>query len=136
MGCNYYAHYHCCDKCGHTNKVVHIGKSSHGWHFHFHSPAYDIRCADDWRLELSTPGVVIKDEEENTVTYDDFWAMVKKKQEDPWNISHYRICRGEATTEREREYLDKYTPSLYLNNQNSRVYLDDEGHTFDAWSFT
>ena len=136
MGVNYFAHYHTCNCCGKEKKVVHIGNSSHGWQFHFHTPSYDIRCAQDWRREMITPGVVVKDEEGNTVSYDDFWAMVKQKQEDPYHMSYYRICRGEAATEREREYLDRYPRILHESGYERGVYLDEEGFTFDPGEFS
>jgi hypothetical protein len=100
MGTNYFLHTNICPHCKRSENQVHIGKSSMGWPFLFRGyPEKDcwpdgiphpITGALEWeelmRVAIEKGGAII-DEYGTHHTFDEFWQMVRRKQED---------TRGEA----------------------------------------
>lgn len=78
MGTNYYLHLDVCKHCGRSGEVLHIGKSSAGWRFMFHFIEGRAESVSQW-LHLTRRGV-IKTEYKNSVSFKDFWLLVKRKQ--------------------------------------------------------
>jgi len=77
MGTNYYLHKKPCSSCGYEGGVQHIGKNSGAWAFTFQSGTNEPWEA--WQEYLSKQidrGNVIKDEYGDTITLDDFVALV------------------------------------------------------------
>ena len=72
MGMNYYAWQDICKCCGKPEHNLHIGKSSWGWKFALHVIEYDqeLRGLDEWKAFLKRDDVVIKDEDNEVLTYD------------------------------------------------------------------
>lgn len=86
MGTNYYKESGTRERCPQCHTVlkeperVHIGKSSMGWKFLFASVG-DITSYREWLVLLNCPDVVIRDEYGETITLEDFKAMVQNKQD-------------------------------------------------------
>jgi hypothetical protein len=60
MGTNYYLHTGDCKCCGHSGEVLHIGKSSAGWHFLLHvHPDKKIHDLADWEPKFNAGGVIM-----------------------------------------------------------------------------
>ncbi len=87
MGTNYYAQIDCCKTCGKPGEELHIGKSSGGWRFLFriytdHEDGTDApRSVEDWRALLDSSDVRIRNEYGESVSLEQFWDMVKRKQD-------------------------------------------------------
>ena len=89
MGCNYYA---VKKKPSIKKEPLHIGKSSAGWKFLFqgyqdkemnwNEPPLNINSIEDWKEYLKNDELVILDEEDNELSYDDFFKLVEKKQKE------------------------------------------------------
>lgn len=77
MGTNYYWIKNECPTCGHA-EMIHIGKSSYGWPFHFHG-TNEIRSYKDW-LEVLREGK-IEDEYGKEVPLDKLKALIERKRE-------------------------------------------------------
>ena len=111
MGTNYYV----VSTKPTVHHPIHIGKSSAGWKFLFHSVnAYDNYISDDplnnfpqWKKFLeeqtSNGNIVIMNEYDEIVSLDEFLNMVEKKQRENnpddfiycYNIDGYRFEDGE-----------------------------------------
>ncbi len=78
MGTNYYTRENECDKCGRYEQI-HLGKSSHGWQFTFqyNGGLYykGVTQMENWLKDKN-----IWNEYNEPVTHEDFWGMVKEKQ--------------------------------------------------------
>lgn len=113
MGTNYYA-----VKNGpSTKEPIHIGKSSYGWLFSFQAqnePWNDppvvwnsITQVRDWlkKYTVDSNEYVIMDEYDDVISFDDFFAKVEAKQNDPHcknnpdNFSYSRNVDGYRFTE-------------------------------------
>ena len=81
MGTNYYA---VKKKPSLANEPLHIGKSSAGWKFSFqgYQDELNIKSIEDWKDFLKNNDVVILNEYDEEVSYDDFFELVEKKQEE------------------------------------------------------
>jgi len=84
MGTNYYAREDCCKECGHSNNVVHIGKSSAGWTFSFHA-LYDIKSYREWLMFLNQKNVKIFSEYNDEISLKDFKDLVERKRKEKHN---------------------------------------------------
>lgn len=88
MGMNYYA----VKKAPSVyNRVIHIGKSSYGWLFLFHTNEkfrdYDqfVRFIEN---NKKTGEFVIMNEEDKEVNPDELIKLIQEKQNDPFNIEN------------------------------------------------
>ena len=108
MGCNYYARSNTCKYCGHSKESIHIGKSSWGWTFSFHS-IDDIKSYKDWIKFLSQEGVKIYDEYQEEVSLLSFKKLVKLKVNEKNN---------------------------HAKQYPKNCFLDKEGHSFDIGEFS
>lgn len=80
MGTNYYARINIC-KCCNRFDELHIGKSSAGWTFSFHSiPERELVCWQDWYIFLNEPNVKIFNECGEEITSDNFIELVNSKK--------------------------------------------------------
>jgi hypothetical protein len=86
MGTNYYAIKR---KLSLHNYPIHIGKSSAGWKFLFRGylineddqdDFVNIKSIKDWKEFLDNKELVILDEYDNLVSYEEFFDMIEKKQ--------------------------------------------------------
>ena len=93
MGTNYYAIE---KKPSLYKKPIHIGKSSCGWKFLFRgyqdynledfacdyrgSTTININSIDEWKDYLKSDKVIILDEYDQEISYDDFFKLVEDKQ--------------------------------------------------------
>lgn len=72
MGVNYFCSLGVepCPCCGHQPETeLHIGKSSNGWAFSLHViPEREINSLGDWKKLWAKPGVVIRDEYDQTLS--------------------------------------------------------------------
>lgn len=84
MGTNYYAREKICKCCGHAKKETHIGKSSAGWTFSFHSTD-EIRSFREWIDFLTQDDVKIFDEYEKETSLKDFIKLVNSKKNEKHN---------------------------------------------------
>lgn len=110
MGTNYYHHTEetkACEKCGHQNPPAHIGKSSFGWRFLFHTDEGLPRSWAEWKERLATGRIV--NEYGDTLTLHEFEAMVEAKKSSRSHVAEYG-----------RSGID---------------FEDPEGHTFSAGEF-
>lgn len=107
MGTNYYAYKNTCPTCGRSDEQVHIGKSSAGWSFSFHTDLGLPRSWAEWRDRLRDAR--IEDEYGREVPLAEFEALVESK----------RGHRNHAT--------------LYPERGN---YVDPEGHSFSEGEFS
>lgn len=99
MGTNYYLvkAEKRCEHCGSVSngpEKIHIGKSSVGWHFGFESTIY--KTLDEWKAGIDkwiAEGGWIADEydDEQKVTPEQFWEMVRAKRNAP-------ECQGRYTS--------------------------------------
>ena len=128
MGTNYYAHLDTCQTCGKPDDVLHIGKSSYGWPFHFRAyhwdkwdgepSKWDKKCIsdiDDWQEILEKNNVRIFDEygvERNSKDFFDFVEVVQPKLKE-------RIDNGDCG---------------YL--QSSDYYISPKGYEFCTREFS
>lgn len=104
MGTNYYAEYNICIDC-HRRDIIHIGKSSLGWRFNFHATS-DLKSYKEWFEFLSKKDVIIIDEYEKKINYNDLFKLINNKQ------SEKNIQNGEE------------------------VYLDSEGYVMCPYEFS
>jgi len=102
MGTNYYAREGICKECGVSKKETHIGKSSYGWTFTFHSTD-EIRSYKEWIEFLSQKEVKIFNEYGDEVSLKDFKKMVSAKTDEKHN---------HAKEYPEGNYLDKEGNSM------------------------
>jgi hypothetical protein len=110
MGTNYFNHHNRCDTCGRAEVVEHIGKSSIGWRFLFHTEEGLPRSWAEWRERLAKGHIV--DEYDQPVTLEEFEALVERKKEG-------RMAEFD------------------LDPRSSRsAFLDDEGHPFAEYEFS
>jgi len=109
---------------------LHIGKSSHGWSFSFHSPyiwdceelgiEHSIESFTDWCKVLGDSRWEIKDEYGDYVSYADFVNIVLEKRE---GKNHTTECLN-SSREHERQHA------------REQCYLDPEGHSFSRGEFS
>jgi hypothetical protein len=78
MGTNYYNHHDRCDKCGPAASREHIGKSSFGWRFLFHTEPGLPRSWAEWKERLAKGHIV--DEYGEPITLEEFEALVEQKR--------------------------------------------------------
>lgn len=73
------------------NRILHIGKSSCGWKFLFQGyenaeGIFDeeiyISSVEDWKEYLKNPKIIILDEYDQEISYEDFFNLVEAKQKD------------------------------------------------------
>lgn len=92
MGVNYYYHTNICHECTRSD-VLHVGKKSMGWTFHFHGyrtefgADQNIVSISDWeKLFKTVPGVLVDEEErvvENPLEFlHELERPTKEQQED------------------------------------------------------
>lgn len=112
MGTNYYAHTKVCNHCDRPEEQIHIGKSSCGWTFSFHSTD-EIRSYIQWLEVLSKKDCRIVDEYGRECTLEDFKKMVEAKRDASSNHAIY--CKDEP-----------YDHS----------FLDSEGNSFSEGEFS
>lgn len=106
IGTNYYMRYKHCASCN-RYKEVHIGKSSAGWQFMFHS-TLDIKNYQDWMTFLSKDDVRIYDEYGKEVSLDSFKRFVKKKQNKGFK-NHAKECPvGDSYVDKEGYSMSPY----------------------------
>lgn len=87
MGMNYYTKTNTCATCGHKPEGIHLGKSSYGWQFSFqYNGGEYYKNVEEMREWLKDKK--IENEEGSEVSHEEFWAMVKEKQENPANKNH------------------------------------------------
>jgi hypothetical protein len=91
MGTNYYHRTNICECCG-RSETEHIGKSSCGWQFSFHSTD-KAQSFEDWKVLLKTGE--IRDEYGDLVTYEEFIGIVTQKQI-PQNRNHASLYPGDS----------------------------------------
>ncbi len=108
MGTNYYAKYLECDRCNRYEEI-HIGKSSSGWQFSFHSND-DIRSYKEWIEFLEENNAVITDEYGDVISLKKFKELVESKQDEKHNHS------------------EEYT--------EGGSYKDDEGYSMSPYEFS
>lgn len=111
MGTNYYVKTTKCNCCGHTPEQLHIGKSSAGWQFSFHSTK-DIRSYKQWLEYLKDE--VIEDEYGDVVSLEVFKELVKAKSFEDRNHAEYMMADEDGDCD----------------------FLDDEGHSFTESDFS
>jgi hypothetical protein len=110
---------------------LHIGKSSMGWQFLFHSPdSFDldefgirtpIRSFQQWKRLLATNDEVeILDEEGKVVPFDKFVSWVENKRN---GLNHV-------------DELMKGIQSFDRDHAREKCFVDDEGHPFDTAEFS
>ena len=96
MGTNYYLNTDYCPCCGQSKQRLHIGKSSAGWRFNFDGAELgttNFKYGDSIdRIREKLKHGNIENEYGEQLSYDDFFAIVEKKQ-----------------TEKPRDTNDKYT---------------------------
>ena len=102
-----------------AEQAVHIGKSSFGWKFQFQGHVF--KTVAEWRTRLNNlaPNETIQREYGDTVTVDEFWAMVASKI-DGLNSRTYALREGFGSQQGE---LIAWS---YLTGEN----WDDEDHSF------
>lgn len=96
MGTNYYAVRNGCEHCHRGDDQLHIGKSSAGWSFSFQAycqvETWDEKPIDSWERwqeVLQSDDVVIRDEYEEIVTFDELAALVAGKIDEKLNHTTY-----------------------------------------------
>ena len=121
MGTNYYWQPNGpsvkCSCCGHTPEPLqhHIGKSSYGWTFSFHTVSEEnIRTWKDWQEKLKAGAIV--DEYGQTTPLEAFVQLVEVKAASDHNHA--------------REYFGDQDRGEQGN------YLDPEGHSFSHGYFS
>jgi hypothetical protein len=98
MGTNFYLKKKACECCGLRDEehTIHVGKSSYGWSFSFHGIPGDIESEEDWKnIMKSREDMEIVNEYDDTVSYEDFWSLVKHKRD---GKNHTIYCREDDTT--------------------------------------
>lgn len=89
MGTNYYA---VMKKPSLYKKNIHIGKSSAGWKFNFrgYQDELNIKSLEDWKEFLKNKDLVILNEYDDEISYNDFFELVeyKQKENNPDNFKH------------------------------------------------
>lgn len=98
MGTNYYA---VKKKPSLYNGALHIGKSSCGWKFCFqgYEDELNIKSIEDWKKYLKSDDIVILNEYDEEVSYNDFFKLVEEKQKEnnpddfkySINVNNYRF---------------------------------------------
>ena len=84
MGTNYYANVNICECCDEAKETIHIGKSSAGWTFSFHSTD-EIASYKEWLKVLSGSNTRIKNEYNEIVSLTKFKKMIETKRDAPNN---------------------------------------------------
>jgi|ERR1019366_3151677 hypothetical protein len=112
MGTNYYIQTqptNHCDKCGREDPAenIHIGKSSGGWKFSFHTR---FKTFKEWKVFLEANKDQIVDEYDSPISLEDLLEIVEEKQGGIW--------LGDPRYERAHHELSTYE------------YLDPEGYRF------
>jgi hypothetical protein len=95
MGTNYYLHENICKYCGRSDKPLHIGKSSAGWHFMLHViPQYDIHSLDDWRNRFLQWGGQIRSENGEKISIEKMITIISERRWDrPYGTDHIEQLR-------------------------------------------
>lgn len=84
MGTNYYLHSPKCEHCGHTEKPLHIGKSSGGWCFSIHViPEEYINNLNVWRSLWEMPGRWIENEYGERIPIDEMEEIITQRSWQP-----------------------------------------------------
>jgi len=78
MGTNYYLHKNICSCCGRYDEL-HIGKSSSGWKFMFHTDETH-KDVKDWLKEIEDPNAIIIDEYMRTHPVEEFKKLITAKE--------------------------------------------------------
>ena len=118
MGTNYYWHNEVppCPTCGHNaSTVIHIGKSSIGWEFHFHGTE-EIRSWKDWKDLVSRKGRIV-DEYGRVISPADFADIV----ESCYGQNHFDYSQAKYAGD-----------SYYL----ATLWKDSEGYSFSFGEFS
>ena len=114
MGENYYHVRNVCPTCGRGDEREHIGKSSAGWSFSFHTDPDLPRSFAEWRERLKEGE--IRDEYGERITLEEFTAMVERKK---GGRNHAAECGPQ------RDPRSRY-----------RDFVDPEGHSFSEGEFS
>lgn len=140
MGTNYYIRYNICSCCNRSDEV-HIGKSSMGWQFTFHS-------VDDYDIKMSSFDA------KNMLAEDDSHLIIKNFQDWRKFIEKYVIEQGTAKIYNEygeeesaQEFFslveskrDGKNHAEYINNDYTYMdhgdYVDEEGYSFSPGEFS
>lgn len=99
MGTNYYA---VKKKPSLYNLAIHIGKSSAGWKFLFRGYQdekfnygiyrLNINSIEDWKKYLKENNVVILNEYDEEISYDNFFKLVEEKQKEENKDNFCNCC--------------------------------------------
>lgn len=98
MGTNYYYHEKKpCECCGRAYDLLHIGKSSGGWHFSLHViPEKGINDLDDWK-KLFEKGGIITDEYEGEIKPEIMLEIITQRmRENPVDWTKSELDRNHA----------------------------------------
>lgn len=80
MGTNYYTVQ---KKPSLRSEIKHIGKSSAGWKFNFQGYESDnIKSVEDWKNYIKANDLVIINEYDEKVSFEDFFKLVEEKQKE------------------------------------------------------
>lgn len=80
MGTNYYTIPRKRSIC---QEVKHIGKSSYGWKFLFRGyEEENIRNVEDWKKYIKENDLLILDEYDDEISFEDFFKLVEEKQKE------------------------------------------------------
>lgn len=125
MGTNYYLRTETCTNCNRSYDGLHIGKSSHGWQFHFRGYLdQSIVCYEDWLNEFNDKRKRIYNEYGESYTIEKFKEVVESKKE---GLNHYNVTNNIPMTEKEKEYCkDKFNPY----KSEYKCWKDNNGFTF------
>ena len=107
MSTNYYVKPEVCKCCGRSDEPIHIGESSCGWTFSFHT-LKTVRSFSDWKIYLE--GKTIVDEYGAVTSLAGFVAMVERKKGEDRNYALFCGCENDT-------------------------FLDDEGNSFSDYEF-
>lgn len=135
MGTNYYLYGKPCPTCGHSKEERHIGKSSGGWCFALHvCPEDGIHDRADWEREWRKPGVVIKDEYDNTLSPEQMIDIImNRKHAVEWDDQQWG--KHELSYSSEEEF-HRDNSSERGPNGLARARIDGEhciGHGAGTW---
>lgn len=134
MGTNYYLRYNICDCCNRYDEL-HIGKSSGGWQFLFHS-------VDEYIFPKTLdPKSALLDQEETHVVISSFQHWKKFIQQ---YVVEYQTAKIydeydlEVSATQFFSLIDSKTEQLshYKRVSDSSCFLDPEGHSFIKGEFS
>lgn len=126
MGTNYYYHRNICEHC-HRSDVLHVGKKSGGWTFHFHGyrgqadGSLDIISVADWaRVFKTTAGILVDEGERVVVDPLQFLAELERPSKE----------------QQEKEDSPEWRGSWSPHPEPDREWRDPEGFAFYDGEFS